>query len=73
VISGQAQVAALAGQLHAAIRLRAVAHQVAEAPDLVDAGRVDVGEHGPEGREVAVHVREQGDAHRGVPSTVSGE
>ena len=62
----------LARQLDAAVGLGAVADQVAQAPDLLDAGGVDVGQHGLEGRQVAVHVREQGDAHR-VPSTVSGE
>ena len=39
VVAGQAEVAALARQGHAAVRLGAVAHEVAEAPDLVHARR----------------------------------
>ena len=54
------------GQRDAGVGLGAVADQVAQAPDLVESARVDVGQHGLEGRQVAVHVGEQGDAHRGA-------
>ena len=56
VVAGQAEVAALAGERHAAVGLGAVAHEIAEAPDLLGAARLDVGEDGLEGRQVSVHV-----------------
>ena len=48
---------------HALVRLGTVADQVAEAPDAVGRERLHVVEHRPEGRQVAVHVRDQGDPH----------
>src|SRR5581483_9127006 len=59
VVAHEADVARLARQLHALVRMRAIAHQIAEAPRLVGAGAVV--EHGPEGRKVGVHVGDQGD------------
>ena len=51
-------------QLDALVGLGAVAHQVAEAPDRVHALALGVLQHGLEGRQVAVHVRDQGDPLR---------
>jgi hypothetical protein len=47
---------------HDAIGLRSIADHVAELPDGVD--RTQVGEHGIEGDQVAVDVREDRDPHR---------
>ena len=56
VVAGEAHLAGALGQLHALVGLGAVAHQVAEAPGLVDGGAADVVEHGPEGRQIGVNV-----------------
>ena len=45
------------------VRLRPVAHDVAQLPDLVD--RRDRRQHRVEGRYVGMDVRQDGDAHRG--------
>ena len=56
VVAGERQVAALAGKGHAVVGLRAVAHQVAQAPDLLGALGVHVVEHRLEGGPVPVDV-----------------
>ena len=53
-------VAALADQLRAGVGLGAVADDVAEAPDLLDVGRVDRPEDRLEGGLVGVDVAEDG-------------
>ena len=64
VVADEADRGALAHRRDALGRPRAVAGHVAEAPDLVDALRIDVGEHRFERGEVAVDVRDDGDANR---------
>jgi len=64
VVAGQADRAVALGELDAGVRLGAVADQVAEAPDLVHARLVGRGQHGAEGRAVAVDVGGDRDAHR---------
>ncbi len=61
VVAGEADGRALAHELAALVRPRAVADHVAEAPDLVHARRI---EHGFERMVVPVDVRENRDAHR---------
>ena len=63
VVAGQAHIGALGGQLAARVGLAAVADDVAQAPDPVHAFVVDRGEHGLQGRPIAVDVRDDGDAH----------
>src|SRR2546429_5862273 len=63
VIAGQADVRPLPGPLAARVRLGAVAHDVAQAPDSIHARVVDLGQHGLQGRTVAVDVGDDGDAH----------
>src|SRR4051794_38803685 len=63
VVAGEHDVAARERELDAQIRLRAVADEVAEAPDLVDVGGVDGVEDGLEGLAVAVDVRDHRDVH----------
>jgi hypothetical protein len=63
MVAHQAQLAALGHQLGALVGLRAVADHVAQAPDLLDPGLVDRGQHGLGGREIAVDVGEDGDSH----------
>ena len=58
----------VARELHAVVRLGAVAHQIAEAPDLLDRLVLDVAEHRLEGGQVAVDVGQDGDAHQGAYS-----
>ena len=60
VVADQADVAALADQVGAGVGLGAVADDVAEAPDLVDAGVVDRREDGLEGGQVGVDVADDG-------------
>ena len=60
VVADQAEVAALADQLRAGVGLGAVADDVAEAPELLDAGFVDRRENGLEGGLVGVDVAEDG-------------
>ena len=60
VVADQADVAALADQVGAGVGLGAVADDVAEAPDLVDAGLVDRREDGFEGGLVGVDVADDG-------------
>ena len=50
VIPAEREVAALTGEPHAGVGLRAVAHEVAQAPDLLGALGIHVVEHGLEGR-----------------------
>jgi len=64
VVADQAQVAGLARERHALVRLGAIAHEVAEAPRGVHAHTVDVLEHGLQGGQVGVNVREDGHARR---------
>ena len=64
VVADEADRGPLAHGRDALGRPRAVPGHVAEAPDLVDALRVDVGEHRFERGEVAVDVRDDGDANR---------
>src|SRR5919109_2926032 len=73
VISGEADVAALAGQGYSGVGLRAVAHEVAEAPELVDRRLVDPPQDRFEGWPVAVHVGEHGDAHLASFYSLRGE
>src|SRR3954454_25343674 len=63
VVAGEQHVAAAERELDAQIRLRAVADEVAEAPDLVDPGGVDGVEDRLEGLAVAVDVRDHRDVH----------
>ena len=60
VVADQADVAALADQVGAGVGLGAVADDVAEAPDLLDAGLVDRREDGLEGGQVGVDVADDG-------------
>ena len=53
----------LAQARHDRVGLRAVAHDVAQLPDLVD--RRNQRQHRIEGRDVGMDVRQDGDAHRG--------
>ena len=46
VVAGQAHRGVAAGELHAVVRVGAVAHEVAEAPRLGGAAFGDLGEHG---------------------------
>ena len=54
------------------VGLGAVAHEIAQAPDLLGALDADVGEHGLEGGQVSVHVRKERDAHLGAFYDVAG-
>ena len=63
VVSYQAHVRPLGHEGAAAVRARAVADEVAQAPDLVGRVPVDRREHRFEGLEVSVDVRDDGDAH----------
>ena len=63
VVSYQADVRPLGHDGAAAVRARAVADEVAQAPDLVGRVPVDRLEHRLEGMEVPVDVRDDGDAH----------
>ena len=56
--------------LHDRIRLWPVADDVAEVPDRVDVA--GVGEHGFEGDEIGMDVRQDRDAHSGEPSARAG-
>ena len=60
VVADQADLAALADQRRAGVGIGAVADQVAEAPDLLDAGRLDRREDGLEGGQVGVDVADDG-------------
>src|SRR4051812_46696002 len=63
VVAGEHDVAAAERELDAQIRLRAVADEIAQAPDLVDPGGVDGVEGRLEGLAVAVDVRDHRDVH----------
>jgi STE24 endopeptidase len=63
MVSYQAHVCPLGHDGAAAVRARAVADEVAQAPDLVGRVLVDRLEDGLEGMEVSVDVRHNGDAH----------
>ena len=55
--------AALGHEAGALVGLGAVADHVAEAPELADAGPLDVGEYGFERRQVRVDVAQHGQSH----------
>ena len=63
VIADQAQRAALGDQARALVRLSAVPHHVPEAPELIGAGALDVGEHRLQGRQVGVDVADDRQSH----------
>ena len=63
VVAGEADRRVAARQLDAGVGLGAVADEVAEAPHLVGAGGLGVGEHRLEGVAVAVDVGEDRDLH----------
>ena len=63
VVADEAEVAVRARELDARVGLRAVADEVAEAPQLVDVLGRHVGQHGLEGVAVAVDVGEDRDEH----------
>ncbi len=67
VVSDQADVAPLARERDALVGLRAVAHQVSEAPGPLRLRGLDVGDHRLEGGEVSVHVRQQRRPGAAVP------
>ena len=60
VVAGEADGAALLDQVGAGVGLGAVADDVAEAPDLLDAGRVDRREDGLERGLVGVNIADDG-------------
>ena len=62
VVAAQADRGALAHERQALARLGAVAHDVAQAPQLVDSASPGVLEHGLQRRQVAVDVRYDRDA-----------
>ena len=68
VVAGQADRAVVAASSHAGVGLGAVADEVAEAPQLVGVGGLDVGEHRLEGVAVAVDVGDDRDVHAGYQS-----
>ena len=70
MIADQREITRLLRKRDAFVGLAAVADQVAEVPDLVDADFADVGQDRLESREVGVHVREQRDS-RGSPAARS--
>ena len=63
VVAGQADRRVAARQLDAGVGLGAVADEIAEAPHLLGAGELGVGEHRLEGVPVAVDVGEDRDLH----------
>jgi hypothetical protein len=63
VVPDQADLAALAHQLGAAVGLGAVADHVAEAPDLLHLGGVDRAQRGLERGQVGMDVADYGYAH----------
>ena len=63
VVAGEEDRAALAGERDARVGIGPVAHEIAQAPDRVDALLGGRGEHGLEGVAVSVDVREKGGAH----------
>jgi hypothetical protein len=65
VVPDQAQRAAFLHDRCALVGVGPVADDVAEAPELVDAGALHVGENRLEGGQVGVDVADDGEAHRG--------
>ena len=63
VVAGQADVGVLARQPAAVVGIGAVAHHVAQAPDLLRRAGPDVGKDRLEGVTVAVDVGDDGDLH----------
>ena len=63
MVAGEANRGVAARQLDAGVGFGAVADEVAEAPHLVGAGALGVGEHRLEGVPVAVDVGEDRDLH----------
>src|SRR5262245_45447430 len=63
MVSYQADVGPLGHELAAAIRLRPVADEVAQAPKLIGCGGVDGAEHGLERMEIPVNVGDDGHSH----------
>lgn len=63
MVADEADVGALAHELHAAVGIGAVAHHVAEAPELVDTDLVGIAENRLESGQVGVDVAEYGYSH----------
>ena len=63
VVADQTKLAALGHEAGALVGLGAVADHVAEAPELADAGPLDVGQYGFERRQVRVDVAQHGQSH----------
>ncbi len=63
MVSHQAELAALGDEAGALVRIRSVADHVAKAPQLLEAGALDVGKHRLEGRQVRVDIAEDRQSH----------
>ena len=63
MVSDQADIAGLPNRLGATVGLGAVADDVAQAPDLVRGGALDLLEDGLEGGQVRVDVADDGYVH----------
>src|SRR5690606_37985034 len=70
VVAAERDVRLAADKLAAGVGVRAVADDVAQAPDLVDVLTFDLGDHRLEGLEVAVDVGDDRDAHQGAAGGV---
>ena len=70
VVADQAEVAALADEIGARVRLRPVADHVSQAPDLLDTGLLDLLEDGLQGREVGVDIGDGRNPHGGQRTLV---
>jgi hypothetical protein len=62
-LEDEAHRAVLRDEAGALVRLGAVAHHVAQAPQLADARALDVGEDRLEGGQVRVNVAQDGQSH----------
>ena len=63
MVTHQAELAALGDQGGALVRMRSVADHVAKAPELFEAGALDVGEHRLECGQVRVDIAEDRQSH----------
>jgi len=72
VIADEADLALRLHHRSAFVRLRAIAHDVAQAPNLVDADGFDVGQNCLESRQIRVNVADQSETHRCTTSTGGG-